>query len=131
MLFLCFFSVLFNLWYTTCVHVMFMLVYYGIIAMVKYFMIRCKEGVHVNIFSMPRGVCTCMYCIPVYLYMYILHHICAQNMATGTAQVELQSLQILNATSDLPFPTSTPHTEVILCWFHVGKRGLLENVELG
>ena len=52
----------------------------------------------------------------VYVYstpnLYILHLTCAQAMATGAVEVELESLEVLNEASHLSFSVSTPHTEV-------------------
>ena len=66
--------------------------------------------------------------IPVHVYstpnLYILHLTCAQAMATGAIEVELESLDVLNEASHLPFSVSTPHTEVHVFAYLVWERNL-------
>ena len=61
-------------------------------------LVHVHTGILVHVYSTPN--------------LYILHLTCAQAMATGAVEVELESLEVLNEASHLPFSVSTPHTEV-------------------
>ena len=76
--------------------------------------VHVHTGILVHVHSTPT-------CTP---NLYTLHLSCAQAMATGAVEVELESLEVLNEASHLPFSTSTPHTEVYtcICSSSVGER---------
>ena len=77
-------------------------------------LVHVHTGILVHVHSTPT-------CTP---NLYILHLSCAQAMATGAVEVELESLEVLNEASHLPFSASTPHTEVYTCigFSSVGER---------
>ena len=60
--------------------------------------VHVHTGILVHVYSTPN--------------LYIPHLTCAQAMATGAVEVELEPLEVLNEASHLPFSVSTPHTEV-------------------
>ena len=77
--------------------------------MCVYAHVHVHTGILVHVHSTPTCTCT--------PNLYILHLTCAQAMATGAVEVELESLEVLNEASHLPFSASTPHTEVYTCIF--------------
>ena len=84
--------------------------------MCVYAHVHVHTGILVHVHSTPTCTCT--------PNLYILHLTCAQAMATGAVEVELESLEVLNEASHLPFSASTPHTEVYtcICFSSVGER---------
>ena len=86
---------------------MYILVYlYMYILVYMYMCMHVHTGILVHVHT---GILVHVYSTP---NLYIPHLTCAQAMATGAVEVELESLEVLNEASHLPFSVPTPHTEV-------------------